>query len=100
MTGPAPEFPKEPPDGVGLPSARLPVYGGMPVALLGTLPRFVGCLVSITTYSIWCNLSGAAAGRRYCKSAWFVSMHMKRPGEKFATARLARTWSESAMTVK
>ena len=69
-------------------SAILPVYNGLPVALLGIISGFVGCFVSITAYNVWCNLTDFSAGRPFCSGILLVGMHMKRQGERFMTTHL------------
>lgn len=73
---------------IAIMSAILPIYGGMPVVIMGVLSGFVGCFACTAGWNIWCNLSDAAAGRKCCSNIMAVAMHMKRPGERFTTKHL------------
>ena len=69
-------------------SAMLPLYGGVPVVIMGILSGFAGCLICAVGWNIWCNLTDAAAGRERCSGMAAAIMHMKRPGERFTTRQL------------
>ena len=69
-------------------SAMLPLYGGMPVVIMGILSGLAGCLVCGVGWNVWCNLADAAAGKERCSGMAAAIMHMKRPGERFTTRQL------------
>lgn len=66
-------------------SVMMPEYGGIPVALLGIISGFVGSLAAMILLNVACNISDALGGRPYCGDIGFLTMHMKRAGERFTT---------------
>ena len=67
-------------------SVMLPEYNGMPVAILGIVAGFIGSLAAIILHNVICNLQDAARGAKYCGDLDFITMHIKRAGEKFTTS--------------
>ena len=66
-------------------SIMMPEHGGVPVAMLGIASGFIGSMVAMIIQNIVCNLQDAIKGSKYCGDIDFITMHMKRRGEKFTT---------------